>query len=100
MQEIEKILEEIRKAFEENTEDITTYNKQILTISNKAEQTEEPESPIDTTIGTVIVRYLDKETNAELLPTETMKQRIGTRYATNGKEVQYYTLIIHWMEYH
>ena len=78
--------------YKENTEDITTYNKQILTISNKAEQTEEPESPIDTTIGTVIVRYLDKETNAELLPTETMKQRIGTRYATNGKEVQYYKL--------
>lgn len=78
--------------YKENTEDITTYNKQILTISNKAEPTEEPDQPIDTTIGTVIVRYLDKETNEELLPTETMRQRIGTRYATNGKEVQYYRL--------
>ena len=78
--------------YQDIANNIEKYNKQLLTVTNKPEPTEVPEKPDEPTIGTVIVRYLDKETNEELLPTETMKQRIGTRYATNGKEVQYYKL--------
>ena len=66
--------------YNEETTNIKTYNKQTINVTNEAN------------VGTVIVRYLDKETNEEVLPTKTMKQNIGVEYKTTGKEVQYYKL--------
>lgn len=56
-------------------------NKTTLNISN------EP------SVGKVIVKYLDRNTNKEIAKTEEFEDKIGVEYSTESKDIQYYNLV-------
>ena len=64
------------------------YTKSGITVTYKYTKNEEP--PVEQ--GTVIVKYIDEQTNEEIASRTTLTGKVGESYEASSKEINGYTL--------